>query len=1216
MQHITSIKKNEKVLKIMQFTPQQEQAIRTQDRHLIVTAGAGSGKTRVLVERFLHLLRQNPTWKLTDIVAITFTEKAAREMRDRVRTAIDAQLANANTAALVEQWRHHQAALDAARISTIHGLCTQLLRANPVEARLDPNFAVLDEVQARLLAGDAVDRAIVHFLQAHPLQADLLLQHYSIRQIRLILRNYVSRSVVHQFQMTLTHHTDPATLYNHWQQQRQIINQDVLGRIRDDAALREACKWIDIFNHNTTIREDKLWPAWAVVLEMREHLLVEEIDPDDALDILVQWSSTKNINLSGGAQKFWGDKETVQESKRHLRHIRDSATNYLSQMIAPLNALDEQSAALTLAWRDLILYAADVYNALKAEQNALDFDDLEYLTVMLLENHSQVAERYADPLHGDFKHIMVDEFQDTNDVQRRIIYKLAGMDLPNTGGRLFVVGDPKQSIYAFRGADVRVFGNVQADIVGYGGQVVSLSQSFRTHQYLIENFNVLFNDILPVPSGPVAEYMVSHEAMSAFRPAEPIHQPSIYLKIFQKAPSTAVNTNEWEAEHIAQLIQAWVGQKTVWDRQDGLRPMRYGDIALLFQSLNNATEFEVAFQAAGIPFITIGGRGYFERQEVWDMLNLLAVLYRPSDDLALASVLRSPMIGLSDDALLLLRLRLYNKKPLPLWRALMATELDVAWPLIDEPSDLAALDFAQAVLSDLRQLAGRLTIAELISAALDATSFEATLLAMQDGELRRANVLKLLSVARQQQHVSLSEFTQFIQDMTTFEAREGDAVVETTDTVQLMTVHKSKGLEFPMVILPRCDWSRRQGDDSAVLMDRNVGPVAAIRDDEPQESDDDDNTLKTDQPQPSVYKMVQAFSKWREQAERRRLLYVAMTRAQDYLVMSSSKLPAEKSWTWATEVLRVVFGEEWHKQVKDKPASDEEILNLGAGTVAFETKVFDQPLKRDRRDSVAAKQGPSSTTAYAAFPLLDSPQIHIPGWRLHVSATDLEFFGRVRQLNSATATGEFKMRLLRDQPLPIRPVIAQRQRSTETIIGNVVHRALQMQAVISDALSLADLRQLLGGFAWEEGAIERHQQKQVVDDAVDLLRKYASSELAKQVASASQVFRELEFVYEYERYVIHGMIDLLFEQAGRWYVVDYKTSRIPEPYTLKTFSQRYCYQMGAYAAAVQAQFGQEHPPTVMIYYLRRQALYIMPEADWRGALQTLDQDLTSTLNAE
>lgn len=1205
-----SIKKNKKALKIMQFTPQQQQAIFTQDRHLIVTAGAGSGKTRVLVERFIHLLHSNPTWKLTDIVAITFTEKAAREMRDRIRRAIDKALADPQAEA---HWREHQADLDAARITTIHGLCAQILRANPVEARLDPGFVVLDEVQARLLAVDAVEQSIINFIEHFPEQADTLLQYNTVRDVRFALQSLIQRSTVHDIQQALMHHTSSSDLLAYWQVTRQRINQLVIERLQQDEKFIAACYWIDDFDP-AKLREDKLWLAWAAVLEMREYLLADDVDADEAHDMLTQLSSKQVLRLVGGSQKNWGDKHTVAESKRHLTIIREASGNYLSEMVAPLNALDELSAELTLIWQQLILLAADIYTRRKEEENGLDFDDLEYLTAQLLTDHPNVADRYANADDGEFKHMMVDEFQDTNAVQKQIVYALAGMHAPRNAGRLFVVGDPKQSIYAFRGADVSVFGDVRADIERSGGQVVYLNKSFRTHRQLVDSFNDLFSKILPPPSGPVADYMVDYDPMDAFRDDRDIHKPSVYLRLLKKADDRDVSDRElqaWEAELTAETIIDWVGNKVIWDREEGYeRPMRFGDIALLFQSLNNARVFEDAFQAAGIPFITVGGRGYFERQEVWDVLNLLAVLYHPSDDLALATVLRSPMFGLSDDALLLLRLRRTNKKPLPLWQALLAHELDLEWPIIDDATDLRVMDFAAQVLVRLHQLAGRLTIAELISEALDATGFEATLLAMQDGELRRANVLKLLNVAQKQQHVSLSEFTKYIQDMTTFEAREGDAVIETDNTVQIMTVHKSKGLEFPMVILPRCDWSRNRSDSTPLFVDRSLGPVAMIKH---EDAEIDDTPEK-----PAFLTLAHTLSKLREQAERRRLLYVAMTRAQDFMVLSAAKLPGKTAttWSWLTELLPAMLRDEWRKDLDAVVESEERPLEFEWGEASLDVIIVDDAVKRKHRVRVATTQAVDDTTAYETFPLLPKPEIKVPGRRLHVSATDLAYFGRVRQLNDPTATGEFKMRVLRDMPMPVKPVMAQHQRSMQTIIGNVVHHALQMQAILSDRLDIVTQRELLAGFAWEEGAIDYHQRKQVVDESVELLKKYASSELAQLVQTANRTFRELEFVFEHERYVIHGMIDLLFERDDEWYVVDYKTSRIPTQYTPDTYSRRYRYQMAAYAAAVSAQLGGDKVPHVMIYYLRGSDLYTMPEAIWREALDTLDYDLESTLNAD
>ncbi|PJF42497.1 MAG: hypothetical protein CUN55_09965, partial [Phototrophicales bacterium] len=660
-------------------------------------------------------------------------------------------------------------------------------------------------------------------------------------------------------------------------------------------------------------------------------------------------------------------------------------------------------------------------------------------------------------------------------------------------------------------------------------------------------------------------------------------------------------------------IQTWVedDKKLIWDRaQNRLRPLGYGDIALLFQSLNSAPYFEEAFQAVGIPYLTIGGRGYFERQEIWDMMNLLAVLYRRSDDLALASVLRSPMFGLSDDTLLLLRLRQRDGKLLSLWEALMTQEIDPDWPPIGNKTDLSILAFAQEVFSRLSQLVGRLTIAELLSVILNETGFEATLLGMRDGELRRANVLKLLSVARRQQHISLSEFTQFVQNMTTFEAREGDAVIEATDVVQLMSVHKSKGLEFPVVILPHCDWRGPGNRAETILIDNIVGPVVRAQ----SEEFSDDNSLETS----SVYKMAKRFYQLRENAERQRLLYVAMTRAQDYLVISGKRL-GKSSYSntlnevWVSAILKALFNTldaDTIDSYLEHSCAEPLLIPCAGSNVQLQTLVIEEPSVLRRKQAESLQSNPESWLQSEVFPLLASLDIQEPSQRFHVSATDLEHLGRIR-INKHDPRA-FRQYLLNDMPLPIRALSTKKQRSIKSIVGNVVHRALQMQV----DLPLNELRELLKGFAWEEGAINLLDQKLVVDDAVELLRKYQDSKLARMLSATNQIFRELAFTFEYERYVIHGMIDLLFEQEGQWYVVDYKTSRILRDSDYETFSRQYRYQMGAYAAAVETQLGLRQPPIVMLYYLRHSTLYRMPESEWRAALQTLDRDFVSTLIAE
>ena len=265
-------------------------------------------------------------------------------------------------------------------------------------------------------------------------------------------------------------------------------------------------------------------------------------------------------------------------------------------------------------------------------------------------------------LGAEFKHVLVDEFQDTNAAQWTIIQRLAD---PTQPGRLFVVGDPKQSIYGFRGADVSVFDRVRDEITAQGASL-ELATSFRTHHRLVECLNALFAHLLQRdPHSPVSEYEIALGArMEAHRQEAPSDAPVLELLLLDKERLKEAEFDEeqaarhWEAREIARRLKQMVEVegRIVFDKKQQIhRPMHYGDAALLFQAMSSVTIYEEVFKAEGIPYLTVAGKGYYDRQEVWDLLNLLRALYNPADDLALAAALRSPLFSLSDDALLALR---------------------------------------------------------------------------------------------------------------------------------------------------------------------------------------------------------------------------------------------------------------------------------------------------------------------------------------------------------------------------------------------------------------------------------------------------------------------------------------------------------------------------------------------------------------------------------
>ncbi|HEX3050934.1 MAG TPA: UvrD-helicase domain-containing protein [Aggregatilineaceae bacterium] len=1181
----------------MNFTPEQHDAIFIHEHNLIVTAGAGSGKTRVLVERFVALLQTNPGWPLPAVVAVTFTEKAAREMRDRVRQTIETLIRRAldeQDSDNLERWLEHQGALNRARIGTVHALCAQILRANPAEAGIDPSFTVLDENEAGILLDDAVDQAMARMVLEG--QTGLLVL-YDPRIVRQVLRDHATWGAAQAVEEAFGR-GNPLDV---WQAMWTEAQRDLIEEAQPDEAVRAALNWQPA--NGWPPDDDKLMENWILIEQQRDGLASD----DPAVFAVAAETLAQKIVLKGGKKGDWGGDEGFEVCKQKLTTVRDWAKGV--RLFTRLGQPDQQSADVLGLWRDAIRLAADEYHKLK--QGALDFDDLEARTRDLLNAYPQVAARYAD----EFRQVLVDEFQDTNLAQRDIVYRLAG----EQSGRLFVVGDPKQSIYAFRGADVSVFGKVREDMIARAGRELPLAMSFRTHERLVAAFNALFGQVLRVGRGPAARYEVAlDQPMLAFRPSEPAIIPQqaqpIQIFVFEKPDKErfphcqrADEMRQWEARTLATTIHQMVADGTlVWDRElahddpaavhvpafaharGAYRKMNYGDVVVLFQAMTRAPLYEEVFKAEGLPYVTVAGKGYYDRQEVRDLLHLLNALHNPADDLALAVVLRSPLFGLSDDALYALRLAQNEEgQTLPLWEALLAERSDY-FPWQEDETRA----FAVEVLRELREIAGRVTMAELLQRALQLTGYLATLTGLSDGARRRGNVEKLLKVARESGRVSLGAFTAYAREMTARDVREGEAAVEVEGAVTLMSVHASKGLEFPVVILADASWTR--GDrEGTFVNDPDVGPACKLPDDDP-------NIKK---PQSFAWEWAGKLAERRDRAERKRLLYVGATRAQDYLIISGAVSSRSKEG-WLTQCLEAV-GENTDHQRDDcliRKFDEPPVEDAWAARPAETMSTWDDPAIGRALDGAEAQLPP----------LLQAVPVDPTAAGKALTATHIAKLGRVPYFDPrARGRAAFRHAVLFDAPEPLRPLPEQgvNDATLHLIIGDMVHRALQAW-LMPTQMDQHDLELRLQTYAWEHNLSEPSQVHQAVDRAVDLLKRFEQSDMAQSLNAAKQVYRELPFVYDTGRRTIHGVIDVLFFNGREWHVLDYKTAPVAFNRTLEN-AQQYYLQVGVYAAAVAAKTGQF--PGAHLYYIHPARLISVRPEQWRAALDRLDEDVQAAL---
>ncbi|MEW6211669.1 MAG: UvrD-helicase domain-containing protein, partial [Acidobacteriota bacterium] len=916
----------------MNWTDSQLEAVETRGRRMIVSAGAGSGKTRVLVERFLRLLEENSDWRVSDIVAVTFTEKAAREMVSRIRREIRSRIEKSRSSEERRRWREHRNALDSARIGTIHSLCSSILRSHPAEAGLDPAFEVMDELEAAALMDQAIERAIADAARDANADAGIeVFSHLSSREVSSILRSLI------------------------YQGERAARAVSRIGGLSADDIAKFQREQFDQARKDTAllIVERDTWKRNAqIVASLRANdptdkmelvrsevaALLAGLDEERTIETLL--AIERSIDLRGGSKKKWPSEEALGAIRESLRDLREAVKGE-PLLKLEMNEADEASAEVIAGLARLYAGAREQFASLKRQRALLDFNDLEELTERLLTSHEEVCCRYNDPHRGLIRALMIDEFQDTSPIQKRILWAIA----PRSG-ELFIIGDAKQSIYRFRGADVTIFHDAREEFNSAGGREVGMDYCFRTHDRLVDFINHLFPSIFTTESRHDTPYQAMKAARAAAHsnPAVEIH--FITQKKDEEESLKTADLRQAEARLIARRIKEIISGDEIVHGEDGrLRRAEPGDFALLFQASTYFEIYEQALADAGLPYVTTAGRGFYDRQEIVDLSNLLGFLASPIDNLRLAAALRSPLFALSDETLLRLR-----RRHGLLWDALG----DESTAMTDDERE--RVEFARKVLTRLRERAGRMSAADLITAALEETGYLATLMMLPGGERRVANVEKFIEQARALPRLTLLEMVERIEDLKFREAREGEATVEESGAVRIMTVHKAKGLEFPVVWIVDASYGGGRDRDLATAH-QEFGLAVAVKVD----------GAEADDLQPAFFKMVKLVEARAEQSEKKRLLYVAATRARDLMIVSGA--------------LRYLRGDDWLARLAVALGIDEEgraeVIEYPGGEVAVSwhdaRMISETALAADqssREASADASPKTSSPDASELFPLI------------------------------------------------------------------------------------------------------------------------------------------------------------------------------------------------------------------------------------------------------
>jgi ATP-dependent helicase/nuclease subunit A len=1041
-------------------TPNPDQRAAIEEAGVVfVSAGAGTGKTTVLVERFVKAVCERAL-PIDSVLVITYTERAAGELRTRIRER------------LVSGGRHDLAReIDGAWISTIHGFCSRLLRLHPFEAGIDPRFRVLDDSQARVLKAEAFEAALAAFCAERAPERLALLATYGSRRLAAMLGGVFERL-------------------------RSAGRPLELGR-SDGGGLG------------------------AALARLRESAARAQSEPDD-VDLRAR--VVQALELAGS--DAGGD---AHDPVRFLDLSDLRAGSRAGDEVAAYDdalAAVESAALEAVAARDRDLLQAllvgfeDAYRSAKARESALDFEDLQLLARDLLAVNETVRER----TRWRFRSIMIDEFQDTNRLQCDLIDLLSaspgdapaggGTSAPDVAPDVFYVGDEFQSIYRFRHADVDVFRERRSS----SSEVLALRQNYRSRPEVLAFVNHIFGTEFGTEFEPL---------VAAGRFPEPVFGAAVELLVTDKSTyrDGELHWREAEARHAARRVRELVDAGECAP----------GEVVVLLAAGTDAERYEQALREEGLPTYRAAGRGYFGQQQVADLVAYLRLLHNRYDDEALVSVLASPFVGVSNDALVLLR-RAAGRRPL-------FSGLERELPRALGPHDRRLFEAFRQRYERLVGAAARVGLERLCERILVEHDYDLAVLARWDGRRRYANLRKLARLARSYEDLrgpDIEGFVRFLRDQEAAGAKELEAVAEEegSDAVRLLTVHAAKGLEFKVVVL--ADAGRTppapSADEILCLPDgrfafRVVNPVTGER------------------AGAFGYDEVRREEHAAEQAENRRLLYVAMTRAIDRLILSgavdpTSKRDASAPLRWVLSRLDVdvaSIGDE--KPVEVERDAARVLVRVGR---RVEDRDAENAPALDQLELFAGANGGAIRDAPRLPPLPPVPEPPASPIRI-LSYSALALFERCSYRFYAE-------RIAGLAPADARGDVASADRLAATELGDAVHDLLERDVADPDVRAEVLLRY-------------PDASEDDVARAEGLVRSWRESPLAERLAAHPSAWPELSFAFEQDDVLLHGRFDVFALSDGRALVVDYKTNRLEEASPADVVADEYHLQRLVYALA-------------------------------------------------
>ncbi len=868
----------------MEWTKEQQQVIKQRHSDILVSAAAGSGKTAVLVERIIaRVCDKSESVDIDRILVVTFTKAAAREMKERIYLALEkAAAANPDDEHLAMQL----ALVHNAQISTIDGFCQYLIHNYFHEIGLDPASRIGDEGELVLLQNEIMEELLEEQYETADADFLALTDAFASRDrddavVGMIFglhETAMSYPYPHKWLAGLSgayEAEDEDTLAaSGWMTELVLYCKGLLAGLQTEAGqlLTDLCEGGQEHPYAEAVRAD---------LQLISHLLACE-------DYRALQQAFSGIRFAALSRKKLPDEDT--DERERYKNRRDAVKKELSAiqkdlLAKPLSEVYTELAMMAPYVRTLLALTAEYgrrYAAAKEARGVMDFSDLEHFALSVLVDE-KTGERTpaAQKLSEYYAEIMVDEYQDSNFLQEMLLSSITKE--ADGAHNYFMVGDVKQSIYRFRQARPDIFIGKYRQFGGddHNETLIGLDKNFRSRASVTDAVNAVFFPIMhPDMGGIEYDKAQSLKCGAAYPPDE----TNAFVTEILVSDAEEIEAGEFDSKHdyeaavIATRIRKLLREAEVTDKETGkLRPVRLSDIAILHRSANAVgRNYQEILKGYGIPAQIVSVTGYFSTIEVETMLALLRVLNNPAQDIALASVMKSALFSFSDEELARMRAA-YPKEPFH--RAVRQ--------FAGETRDEKAVSFLEK-LSRWRGQVGRKPLYELLSGILRETQYLSYISALTGGDVRRKNIEKLMELSVAYENTSykgLFYFVRYIERLQKYEQDMGQAGTGSTeDAVSILTIHKSKGLEYPVVFLAGCGQKFRNNTDSMVLHpDFGIG-LHAI-------------DIKKRTKQNTLYRaFLSRMNTLEERGEELRVLYVAMTRAKEKLIVTAVLSNMEKTF--------------------------------------------------------------------------------------------------------------------------------------------------------------------------------------------------------------------------------------------------------------------------------------------------------------------------------